>query len=417
VGEAAVRIDDIDVFCIEPKVRPDIPDYPAALSALHQRVVFKVTLDNGIVGYGEYRTYAPDKSALEPLIGRNPFDFIGHDLGIGMSQWCLGLSAALYDAMGKHLEIPAYKLMGTKVRDRVAVAAWTRPSPPDVLSREVQRAVDMGYGLMKMHTCHHYDVFEQNEAVEQTAPDHFRFQYDFNHNRSVGVVLPILKRLEKSWVVGSVEDPLVLTDIDGWRRLREKTHIPIYMHVPPLGGMQELLHGLADGYIIAEYSGGFGQALHRGFAYSMANIPSIIQMTGGSLITAFALHLGAVLPRVAHTITLDDNYEEDLAVDRIPVIEGCSPVPEGPGLGVEVRENELQRLANEPPSQLPRVLGVTQLPGGSTLYSVRFPNLEAMMGYQEGTIRGHRFELRQDDGSDEFDQLFQRAEAEGSFFA
>jgi hypothetical protein len=86
-------------------------------------------------------------------------------------------------------------------------------------------------------------------------------------------------------------------------------------------------------------------------------------------------------------------------------------------LGVEVREDELQRLAKEPPSQLPRVLGVTQLPGGSTLYSVRFPNLEAMMGYQEGTIRGHRFELRQDDGSDEFDVLFKRAEAEGSFFA
>ena len=41
----------------------------------------------------------------------------------------LGLAAALYDAMGKYLEIPAYKLMGPKVRDRVAVAAWTRPSP------------------------------------------------------------------------------------------------------------------------------------------------------------------------------------------------------------------------------------------------------------------------------------------------
>ena len=195
--------------------------------------------------------------------------------------------------MGKYLEIPAYKLMGTKVRDRVAVAAWTRPSPPEVLSREVQRAVDQGYMLFKMHTCHHYDVFEQNEAVEQTAPDRFRIQYDFNHNRSLGVVLPILKRLEKSWVVGCVEDPLVLSDIDGWRRLREKTDLPLYMHVPPLGGIQEMLHGLADGYIIGEYCGGFGDALHRGFAYSKANIPSVIQLTGGTLVTAFALHSGS----------------------------------------------------------------------------------------------------------------------------
>ena len=411
-----MKIDDIDIYCIEPEIRTQVPDYPAPMSQLHQRVVFKVSIDNGVVGYGEYRCYAPEKTALQSLIGRNPFDFINHDLNIGLSQWCLGLAAALYDAMGKCLEIPAYKLMGTKIRDRVAVAAWTRPCPPEVFAREIGRAVDQGYNLFKMHTCHHYDVYEQTDAAEQVAPERFRIQYDFNHNRSLGVVLPILKRLEKSWVVGSVEDPLVLTDIDGWRRLREKTALPLYMHVPPLGGLQEMLHGLADGYIIGEYCGGFGDALQRGFAYSKANIPSVIQLTGGSLITAFALHMGAVLPRVAHTITLDDNYTEDLAKERIPVIEGCSPVPEGPGLGVEVDEAKLQQMIAREPYQMPKVLGITRFAGGGTLYSVGFPNLEVLVGYQEGSVRGHKFDLREDDGSEEFAQLYERAQQEGSFF-
>ena len=411
-----MKIDDIDIYCIEPEIRTQVPDYPAPMSQLHQRVVFKVSIDNGVVGYGEYRCYAPEKTALQSLIGRNPFDFINHDLNIGLSQWCLGLAAALYDAMGKCLEIPAYKLMGTKIRDRVAVAAWTRPCPPEVFACEIGRAVDQGYNLFKMHTCHHYDVYEQTDAAEQVAPERFRIQYDFNHNRSLGVVLPILKRLEKSWVVGSVEDPLVLTDIDGWRRLREKTALPLYMHVPPLGGLQEMLHGLADGYIIGEYCGGFGDALQRGFAYSKANIPSVIQLTGGSLITAFALHMGAVLPRVAHTITLDDNYTEDLAKERIPVIEGCSPVPEGPGLGVEVDEAKLQQMIAREPYQMPKVLGITRFAGGGTLYSVGFPNLEALVGYQEGSVRGHKFDLREDDGSEEFAQLYERAQHEGSFF-
>ena len=411
-----MKIDDIDIYCIEPEIRTHVPDYPAPMSQLHQRVVFKVSIDNGVVGYGEYRCYAPEKTALQSLIGRNPFDFINHDLNIGLSQWCLGLAAALYDAMGKCLEIPAYKLMGTKIRDRVAVAAWTRPCPPEVFAREIGRAVDQGYNLFKMHTCHHYDVYEQTDAAEQVAPERFRIQYDFNHNRSLGVVLPILKRLEKSWVVGSVEDPLVLTDIDGWRRLREKTALPLYMHVPPLGGLQEMLHGLADGYIIGEYCGGFGDALQRGFAYSKANIPSVIQLTGGSLITAFALHMGAVLPRVAHTITLDDNYTEDLAKERIPVIEGCSPVPEGPGLGVEVDEAKLQQMIAREPYQMPKVLGITRFAGGGTLYSIGFPNLEALVGYQEGSVRGHKFDLREDDGSEEFAQLYERAQHEGSFF-
>ncbi|MEE3235176.1 MAG: enolase C-terminal domain-like protein [Candidatus Latescibacterota bacterium] len=411
-----MKISNIEVFDIEPKIRTEAPDYPAPLSALHKRVVFKVTIDNGVVGYGEYRTYAPDKKVVEPLIGRNLFDFINHDLNIGMSQWCLGLSAALYDAMGKCLEIPAYKLMGTKVRDRVAVSAWTRPVPPDQFAKQIERAVDQGYHLLKMHTAHQYDIYEQTKAAEQVAPHRFRIQYDLNHNRTIGVILPILKRLEKSWVVGCVEDPLVLTDIDGWRRLREQTEIPIYMHVPPLGGFQELLHGLADGYVICEYSGGFGDAIHRGFAYSKANIPSVIQLTGGSLITAFALHLGAVLPRVAHTITLDDNYEEDLAKERIPVIEGCSPVPEGPGLGVEVDEDKLHEMAAREPYKMPRVIGVTRFSGGNTLYTVGFPKLEEYIGYEEGAVRGHTFNMLEDDGSEEFNTLYERAANEGSFF-
>ena len=409
-----MKIDDIDVYCIEPEILPEVPDYPPFLSALHQRVVFKVSLDNGIVGYGEYRCYAPDKSVVEPLIGRNPFDFINHDLNIGLSQWCLGLSAALYDAMGKYLEIPAYKLMGTKVRDRVAVSAWTRPSPPDVLSREVQRAVDQGYMLFKMHTCHHYDVFEQNEAVEQTAPDRFRIQYDFNHNRSLGVVLPILKRLEKSWVVGCVEDPLVLSDIDGWRRLREKTDLPLYMHVPPLGGMQEMLHGArrwlyhwrvlrrfrrrpASRLCLLKGEHSLGYSTHgRNFGHRFCP----------------ALGSGPAKGRPYHHARrqLRRGSGGD-AHSRHRRLLSCTGRA---GLGVDVREEELERLANRPPRETPRVLGVTTLPGGGTLYSVGFPNLESLMGYQEGTIRGHRFELRQDDDSEEFARLYERAQREGS---
>ena len=96
-----MKIEDIEIFCVEPEIRTDVPDYPAPMSQLHQRVVFKVTIDNGVIGYGEYRSFAPNKASVQSLLGRNVFDFVNHDLNIGLSQWSLGLSAALYDAMGK----------------------------------------------------------------------------------------------------------------------------------------------------------------------------------------------------------------------------------------------------------------------------------------------------------------------------
>ena len=120
---------------------------------------------------------------------------------------------------------------------------------------------------------------------------------------------------------------------------------------------------------------------------------------------------------MAHTITLDDNYEEDLAAERIPVVEGCSPVPEGPGLGVEVREEELTRLAAREPFRMPRVLGVTRFAGGRTLYSVG----AAEPGARDGLPGGPdpRPPLRAAAGTTaprSSPRLYERARAEGSFF-
>ena len=110
---------------------------------------------------------------VEPLIGRSPFDFMLTDVN-------LGLGVALYDAMGKYLDVPVYKLLGQKVRDAGAVAAWTRPCPADVFAGEVRRAVDEGYRVFKMHTSPEYDPLRQAEAAADVAPDGFSLHYDFN---------------------------------------------------------------------------------------------------------------------------------------------------------------------------------------------------------------------------------------------
>ena len=115
-----------------------------------------------------------------------------------------------------------------------------------------------------MHTCEYYDVMEQTRLAEEVAPEGFKIHYDFNSNRSLAAVLPIVRELENHRVVGFIEDPIVRNDIDGWRRLREQSRLPIIMHAPQLGGVQEIIHGLADAYMVGE--SGIGDSLIRGFA-------------------------------------------------------------------------------------------------------------------------------------------------------
>ena len=118
------------------------------------------------------------------------------------------------------------------------------------------------------------------------------------------------------------------------------------MHGTRIGGMQEYKYDMADIYMIG---GTIHDTMATGFALGKANTQVLLQYESGTLGKAMALHMAAVLPtHGAHSINLDDQYEEDITTETIPVIEGFSPVPEGPGLGVEVDEKALKKfLAND----------------------------------------------------------------------
>ena len=400
-----MKITDVETIQINPRLAARNADQKPRFSGIDTQTIWKVTADNGIIGYGDNRGHGSiGEGQKAALVDHNPFDFINAPLGAG-------LMGALYDLMGKYLEIPAYKLMGQKVRDRVPVAAWTRPASPEDLAKEVQRAAAEGYMIFKIHTCAYYDVLEQTRAVEAVAPEGFRMHFDFNHNRTSTAVMRLVQELEKSWVIGFLEDPLNWRDVEGWRRLREMTHIPLLMHVPQLGGGPEIMHGCADLYMIGEP--GIALSLARGFACAEANVSTVIQLTGGTLCKAMALHLGAVVPNVSHSINLDDQCEEDVTGGRIEIAEGSSPVPEDPGLGVEVDEAELARIAQNPPTEIPRHIGALHLPGGHTWYTPGFPNVDRLTGFPEGNIRGIRLEVLDDDGSEEFARRYERLQQEG----
>ena len=179
-----MKITNIEVIPIYPRLAQRYDNRKVDLYGIDHRTVFKVETDAGIVGYGDQRVRPggqPDPATAASLIGRNPFDFINNHLSYGSA-----LNCALYDAMGKYLEVPVYKLIGQKVRDAVPVAAWTRPAAPETFRDEISRAADQGYTIFKMHTCDYFDVMEQTRLAEEVAPEGFKIHYDFNSNRSLG---------------------------------------------------------------------------------------------------------------------------------------------------------------------------------------------------------------------------------------
>lgn len=402
-----MKITNVDIFHINPKLASRNAGHKVRFAGIDTQTVFRITTDNGIVGYGDTRGHItlPDDD-VDGLIDRSPADFLASDLNAG-------LVGAIYDAVGKYLEVPAYKLIGPKVRDRVPVAAWTRPAAPEDFAKELQRAVNEGYHLFKMHTCAHHCVFAQTRAAEDVLPPYFKIHYDLNHNRKRNEVVHIVHALAASPVVGVIEDPLVPEDLDGWRLLRSQLSVPILMHTPRLNAGPEILNGCADLYMIGEV--GFGTSLKRGYAASLTNLSTVVQLTGGTLSKALAMHLGAVIPNVSHSINIDDQYEEDVTGGRLEVSDGSTPVPEGPGLGVDVDETILHELAASPKTELLRHVGILELPAGGKWYTPSIPSAGALTGMAEGNVPGIRSTVWDDDGSAEFSQIHDRVQFEGAF--
>lgn len=402
------RITAVDIIPIFPKLAARYADRVTDMYGIDCRLACRIQTDSGLVGWGDQRVrpwFEVPADMGQDLVGRDPFDFLnGTQTG--------AINTALYDLMGRCLEVPAYKLMGPQRRTWVSVAAWTRPASPEQLAAEVQRAAAEGYRVFKIHTCAYHDVFAQTKAVEAVAPEGFRLHYDFNHNRSLGAVLPVVAELERHHpIVGWIEDPLVRTDIEGWKALRAQTRIPIIMHGTHLGGMQEYKHDMADVFMIG---GTMFDTMSAGFALARANLQVILQHESGTLGKAMALHMASVLPtHSTHSINLDDQYEEDIAMTRIPVVDGSSPVPEGIGLGVDVDESAVQRLSQQRLAEPPRSIGVLHMGDGSTWYGKGYVSPPSVTGTEEAQLRGFRSELWEDDGTTEFEAMYERVQQEG----
>ena len=270
--------------------------------------------------------------------------------------------------------------MGQKVGPR-ARSSLDAPCISQTL-REIQRAAAEGHKYFKMHTCAHHCVIEQTRAAEEVAPDGFKVHYDFNHNRTETDTLRIIDEVERSSVVGILRPhPLAKH-----RRLATaaRTHFspPTHARAPAgrrRGNTQRLRRFIHGGR--SRYWHFFPTRFCRGNGRAV----TVIQLTGGTLSKALAIHLGAVLPNVSHSVNLDDQYAEDATGGRLEIDEGSTPVPKGPGLGIDIDQEKLAELAARPKSELPTHVGVLELPAGSTYYTPSIPSAEISAASQKAT--------------------------------
>mgnify|MGYP001169378798 CR=1 FL=1 len=217
----------------------------------HWRIIqlCKITLSDGTVGWGETipnYTWAkvPDDIANR-IVGRSPGELLWDDaLGAGVQQ-------ALFDAVGKVLGTPAYKLLGTKVREWCPLSWWAMDMPARDWARQCSDAAKQGYMTAKLKARTWYDLHACFKAIFKAVPPGFKLDLDFNatlgNAASAVEFLDTLKEFER---IAMIETPIPQGDVAGNAQIRNQIPRPVAMHYgsPPI--MTTLQEDVADGFVV-----------------------------------------------------------------------------------------------------------------------------------------------------------------------
>lgn len=375
----------------------------------HYFEVCEVELDDGTVGVGETMLYYTWEHVgdddIDRVVGSNAADHLWDDsLGAGLQM-------ALFDAVGKAFEVPAYRLLGDRVREEVPVAWWAIDMPPDDIAAEARRAERQGYTRLKYKGRPWFDVRAQLETIEQRLSPSFRVGLDFNKTfPGADEAIPVLRDLQSYSNVEAFEEPILQSQYADNRRIREAIDVPLahhYGYEPPWEAINE---SIADGYVL---TGGASEIRDEGAVCAAADVPLWLQLVGTELTAAFCVQLGAVLEAATWpAVTCHQLYDASVLMEPLDVNEGTTRVSEAPGLGVELDRDALERYATARPAEqpAPRRLLEVSWSDGTTEYFASGHQLRTYA--QAGNVplyeRDAETRLVPGDGSDEWDSLRER---------
>ena len=340
----------------------------------------KVTADDGLVGWGEGAAASLIDGLLAPLlIGQDPMDRAGlwermfHALyngnnAVGLAGSALSaLDIALWDLAGKATGLPICALLGGKVRDKVAVYAtglyYTEGEFPDRLLDEARGYVAAGFKGMKTKVgglSIAEDVARVRALRDAIGPD-IHLMVDANEAYNATTAIRIgqqLADLDLVWF----EEPVNAQDLDAY--LEVKAALPMAI----AGGENLRTRYEFKPYLTRRaYDIVQPDIMHCGGITEMQRICAManacgIQVNphvwGSPVMIAATLHLAATLPPCPPARNAQPYMQEPvMEFDRTPSAirqELCAVpfdqedsfvrVPTGPGLGIEVDEEVVERL-------------------------------------------------------------------------
>jgi L-alanine-DL-glutamate epimerase-like enolase superfamily enzyme len=346
-----MKITRAELYQVEIPLIPAIAKYT---DKIYDISICRVHTDEGQVGIGESAVYSltPERRAAlvsraESLVGQDP-------LSLDPFAEPMLFECALLDIAGQAYGIPVHRFFGSKVRDRVPVSYWSVPMEPADTAAEAEVGARLGFTNHKLKA-RSRNIVETVRLMKAAAGPDYTVGVDPNTEfRSLSMASRLAAELEPYGTVSMFEDPMLKVHLDWYRLLREKTHIPMALHfgAPQAAGSRpcqgrDVLAALKAGCIDYASLGGTAQQIRAAAAIAAADdVPVWVQMGGVCLgvLAAYSVHLQATIANA--TLPCDELpfvRIADVLGGSLVLDSGHFVVPDGPGLGVELDMEVVER--------------------------------------------------------------------------
>lgn len=336
-------------------------------------VFVKVYTDEGIDGIGEATLEYKEKALLgavehikEYLAGRNPLDIEKHWHDIYRDAYWRGgpvlmsaLSAvemALWDILGKYLNVPVYQLLGGKINEkvRIYVNGWfAGAKTPKEFGEKAKIAVQKGVTAMKWDPFgkSYLDISNQDlniaieciGAVREAVGNDVDLLIEGHGRFNIPTGIKIAKELEQFQPM-FFEEPVPPDNLDALKAVKDKSPVAIAAgeRLYTRWDYKHMFDKMAADYIQPDIShaGGIMELKKIAAAAECRYIPFAPHNPSGPVANAATLQLAACCPNfsILEIMYSDVEWRKDVTNESLEYKNGYIAIPDKPGLGIEINE-------------------------------------------------------------------------------
>ncbi|WP_326697337.1 mandelate racemase/muconate lactonizing enzyme family protein [Streptomyces sp. NBC_01754] len=335
----------------------------------------QVHTDEGLTGVGETRMLGhtdalvgylreasvnhvtgSDPFAVEDLVRRMKYGDFGRAGEIVMSGVSV-VEMACWDIKGKALGVPVWQLLGGRVTDRVKAYAngwYTTERTPEAYHKAARAVVERGYRALKIDPfgTGHLELGQEEtryavsliEAVRDAIGPDTELMLEMHGRFSPATAVRVAREMAP-FAPAWLEEPVPPENLKALAKVAEKVDQPIATgeRIHDRIEFRELFESQAADIVQPDvgHIGGILEARKLAATAETHYVTVAPHNVGGSVLTAASLQLAGCTPNFKILEHFNDFADADIkkVVKGAPQVDpatGCFPLPEAPGLGVEL---------------------------------------------------------------------------------